>query len=305
MISAIPELPPEPTPDSAFLGGGPYALSYLDWAGAEAERRPDAAARVLALGGKGQNEFADLCHFLPVEMDVVLLHDAPIGADALESQLDGVQRVFILAGLGGGRGTAMALKLARAARDRGIPVFALVSLPFDFEGTVRIARANAANAELQAITTACLNLRNQDLIELLGGQTGLVSAFSTHTRWLAHAVASLEHWVRLDGLRHVSAAAGQGMCLRMGYGRGSGVDRVGRAVSAAADNPLLRAQGAGRCLLLLASGERPTDAELQAAAGKVSATLNACHELTLHAYADARMGTAIYATLLLTEAAPS
>ena len=53
--------------------------------------------------------------------------------DALAKQLDGVDMVFLLAGLGGGTGGGATPEVARVARDAGALVFAFCPMPFSWE----------------------------------------------------------------------------------------------------------------------------------------------------------------------------
>ncbi len=82
--------------------------------------------------------------------------DPDIGRRAMkESQgqvaqlLEGLDLLFIAAGLGGGTGTGAAPILADVARRQGILTVAVVSRPFSFEGQQRMTIAEEALAELQ------------------------------------------------------------------------------------------------------------------------------------------------------------
>ena len=48
------------------------------------------------------------------------------------AELDGVNMVFIAAGMGGGTGTGATPVIARAARDAGILTVGVVTKPFQF-----------------------------------------------------------------------------------------------------------------------------------------------------------------------------
>lgn len=298
MNSALLPGLPEAASGAAFHGSGPYTLDYLDVAAKPSHPR---GTRVVALGGKGENEFAALRRWLAPELEVVLSAEDDSGAGGPESGLDGVDRLFILAGLGGRRGTARALNLAYAARDRGIPAFALVSLPFAFEATERIEHANAAKQELEQNTAACLAFQNQDLIEIFGGESGLADAFAAHTRWLAHAISTFDGLTGTERLQ--TFLAGDGPCrnLRMGFGKASGADQTHKALSAALGNPLLRSMHGTRALLVLCSGNRPSEEEIRQAETLAKEMLTSNREVTSHAWSDPRMGEDCHATLLLRE----
>lgn len=75
----------------------------------------------------------------------LLLRGAPERWRADFSQLlAGHDRVVIIAGLGGGTGSAAAPVLARAAKDLGVYCLAAVTLPLSFEGRLEPARQGLA-----------------------------------------------------------------------------------------------------------------------------------------------------------------
>ena len=61
----------------------------------------------------------------------------------LKQACEGVDVVFVLAGLGGGAGTGICPVLAQAARESGALVLAFVAMPFDCEGNRRLKQAQA------------------------------------------------------------------------------------------------------------------------------------------------------------------
>jgi len=56
--------------------------------------------------------------------------------------LDGAHMLFVAAGMGGGTGTGAAPVIAQAAREKGILTVAIVTKPFEFEGSKRMKLAN-------------------------------------------------------------------------------------------------------------------------------------------------------------------
>src|SRR3712207_2608629 len=61
--------------------------------------------------------------------------------DRIKALLRGADMVFITAGAGGGTGTGAAPVVARIARDLGALTVAIVTKPFGFEGSRRLAQA--------------------------------------------------------------------------------------------------------------------------------------------------------------------
>jgi hypothetical protein len=69
--------------------------------------------------------------------------------EEIRAALAGSHMVFIAAGMGGGTGTGAAAVIARAAREFGILTIAVVTKPFQFEGSRRMRVAEAGIAELR------------------------------------------------------------------------------------------------------------------------------------------------------------
>ena len=61
--------------------------------------------------------------------------------DSLKKMLEGVDLLFITAGMGGGTGTGAAPVLASLSREMGILTVAIVTKPFGFEGSKRMNNA--------------------------------------------------------------------------------------------------------------------------------------------------------------------
>lgn len=283
--------------ESAISDSGPYGLEYLDRPGAPAH---SSGGLVIALGGKGANEFADLQRWLP-GMEVQLPNRDEPGAGGQEFDLDGADRLYILAGLGGRHGGVAALNLAKTARDRGIPAHALVSLPFDFEAVERHVGADAVRTELEHIATTCLAMRNQDLVEFFGGETPLASAFSMQTRWLAHAMSTLDGLAAAKRFRPLLDANGRGTRLHMGYARATGQDRINLATAAALECPLLNGRMGGQARLVLCSGVMPSEEEARRAETLTVAAMARDCKLVTTILSDPRMQEDVYITLLFGE----
>jgi hypothetical protein len=100
-----------------------------------------------------------------------------------------VETLFIWAGLGGNVGTPQSQALACDDRHKSIPTFALVTLPFAFEGAERADQAELSLNALEQCADACLALRNEALFEIFGGEADLAKVFALQDQWLAHALS--------------------------------------------------------------------------------------------------------------------
>ncbi len=74
---------------------------------------------------------------------------AEASAEQISASFEGVDLVFVTAGMGGGTGSGASPVVARLAKERGALVVAVVSAPFGFEGGARAEVAELAMDELR------------------------------------------------------------------------------------------------------------------------------------------------------------
>jgi len=122
-------------------------------------------------------------------------------AEILE-QLDGAHMLFIAAGMGGGTGTGAAPVIARAARERGILTVAIVTKPFQFEGSNRMRLAEDGVSRLQPMVDTLITIPNQNLFRIATESTTMTDAFG-----LADEVVGSALDPDLEGIVRVSVVA--------------------------------------------------------------------------------------------------
>jgi cell division protein FtsZ len=174
-----------------------------------------------------------------------------VGREAAEESLDqvlqyleGVNMVFITAGMGGGTGTGAAPVIAKAAREKGILTVGVVTKPFHFEGSYRMKMAEAGIEEMQDYVDTLIVIPNQNLFRIANEKTTFAEAFRMADSVLQSAVRGVTDLmvrpgdVNLDfaDIRSVMLEMGKAM---MGTGEATGEDRAERAAEAAINNPLL------------------------------------------------------------------
>lgn len=84
---------------------------------------------------------------------------------AVRKELSGSGIVIVAAGLGGGIGSGAAPPLCRLAAELGLPVLALLTRPFEFEGKKRAANSREA---VEALTAAGVSYLSFSLDRMLG-----------------------------------------------------------------------------------------------------------------------------------------
>ena len=169
-----------------------------------------------------------------VEEDEGLIVDALKGSDM----------VFVTAGMGGGTGTGGAPLVARLARELGALTVAIVSRPFNFEGKRRNSSANDGIKSLKEAVDTLIVIPNEKLLQIVGTETPLVTAFSMADDVLLQATRGISDLITIPGLVNLDFAdvktimANMGDAL-MGTGVAEGPDRAALATRQAISSPLL------------------------------------------------------------------
>jgi cell division protein FtsZ len=118
----------------------------------------------------------------------------------LKSLCEGMDVIFIIAGLGGGAGTGISPVLARAAKETGALVIGFVTTPFDCEGTRRQRLALQGLTELKAAADGLICFPNQKVFKLIDENTSALETFKITNQYLADGVRSFWRLLTCSGL---------------------------------------------------------------------------------------------------------
>ncbi len=195
----------------------------------------------------------------------------------IEEALEGVNMVFIAAGMGGGTGTGAAPVIAEAARRMGVLTVGVVTKPFLFEGTRRMRAAESGIRELQDHVDTLIVIPNQNLFLIASPDTTFKQAFELADEVLQQGVRSITDLMVMPGLinldfadvRSVMSEMGKAM---MGTGEGEGENRAKDAAEQAIANPLLDGvsmQGAKGVIISIIGGEDMKLFEVDGAANHI------------------------------------
>ena len=164
--------------------------------------------------------------------------------DRLKEMLKGSDMVFITAGMGGGTGTGAAPIVAQVAKELDILTVAIVTKPFELEGSKRMKIANEGIKELVEEVDSLITIPNQKLLEVLGEDCAMIEAFKEANDVLAGAVRGISDIIMCPGLINVDFAdvrtvmSERGTAM-MGTGVGSGPERARIAAEKAVESKLL------------------------------------------------------------------
>ena len=207
-----------------------------------------------------------------------------VGEEAAESSLteimehlDGAHMLFVAAGMGGGTGTGAAPIIAKAARERGILTVAIVTKPFQFEGSKRMKLAEEGIDRLYSSVDTLLIIPNQNLFRIATENTTMTDAFSMADEVLNSGVRGITDLMVVPGIinldfadvRTVMNEMGKAM---MGTGEATGERRAVEAAESAISNPLLddvSLKGAKGVLINITGGSDLTLYEVDEAASLI------------------------------------
>jgi len=184
--------------------------------------------------------------------------------EEIRTMLDtNTKMVFITAGMGGGTGTGAAPVIAKIAKEMDILTVGIVTMPFQFEGKIRIAQAQKSIETLRTHVDSLVVINNNKLREVygnLGFKAGFSKAdevLSTASRGIAEVIT--HHYTQNIDLRDAKTVLSNSGTAIMGSSTASGTNRANEAIMKALDSPLLndnKISGAKNVLLLIVSGSQ-------------------------------------------------
>ena len=169
--------------------------------------------------------------------------------------------VFITAGMGGGTGTGAAPIISKMAKDLDILTVGIVTMPFQFEGKIRLQQAQEGLEKMKQNVDALIVINNNKL-RMVYGNLGFKAGFSKADEVLATAARGIaevitHHYTQNIDLKDAKTVLTNSGTAIMGSGSASGSNRAQEAIANALDSPLLndnKITGCKNVLLLIVSG---------------------------------------------------
>ena len=169
---------------------------------------------------------------------------------------DGTQMLFITAGMGGGTGTGASSIVAQEAQEMGILTVGIVTIPFAFEGKVKIRKAMNGVAQLADHVDALLVLNNEKLKQIYP-ELDFFNAFNKSDDVVCNAAKSIAEIITVPGyintdFSDVYNTLKDGKVAIMNIGQAGGENRISQAITNALQSPLINANdvhGAKRILM--------------------------------------------------------
>ena len=158
--------------------------------------------------------------------------------DEIKRALEGADLVFIAAGMGGGTGTGGSPVVAEIAQELGALTVAVVTKPFDFEGSRRRRQADEGIATLSEVVDTLIVIPNDRLLIMSSENLSMDMAFRMADDVLRQGVQSIAELILVPGeinldFADVKAIMSNAGPAWMAIGHGSGENRAVMAAGAA------------------------------------------------------------------------
>ncbi len=226
----------------------------------------------------------------------------------LKEELSGADMVFITCGEGGGTGTGASPVVAEVAKEVGALTVAVVTKPFEFEGSKRRLAADEGIQRLKEKVDTLIVVPNQRILQVVDKNTPILDAFKKIDSVLHQGVKGIAELITTPGLINVDFAdvktimSGAGTAL-MGIGIGSGDKRGITAIRQAISSPLLdvSVEGARGVLFNIVGGPDLTMSEIDEAASIIAKTVDPDADIIFGAVIDEKMIDQLKITIIATK----
>ncbi len=180
--------------------------------------------------------------------------------EKIQEALQGVDLLFIAAGMGGGTGTGAAPVVAQIAKELEILTVAVVTKPFNFEGIRRMKNAELGIENLKGNVDSLVIVQNEKLNR--EKNFSIMNAFGKADEILLQGIRGITDIVVQEGRINLDLAdvkyvmRNSGMA-HMGIGEGRGKNKTIDAIRKAVYSPLLETtiQGASSLIVNFRGGE--------------------------------------------------
>ncbi|WP_295160722.1 cell division protein FtsZ [uncultured Brachyspira sp.] len=164
----------------------------------------------------------------------------------IEELVSGANLVFIASSFGGGTGTGASPIVAEAAKKSGALTIGVVTKPFDYEGKLKMSRAESGIDKMLTIVDSLIIIPNENLYDMVDMDNySYEEALSVVDDILRQGVQGISDIITQTGFINVDFADVKTMIslsngrAHLGIGIGKGDERLQKAITNAFENPLL------------------------------------------------------------------
>lgn len=228
--------------------------------------------------------------------------------EILKNEIGNADMIFIACGEGGGTGTGASPVIAEIAKETGALTVAVVTKPFDFEGSKRKFIAEDGIQELKDKVDTLIIVPNQRVLQVVDKKTPILEAFKKIDSVLHQGVRGIAELIMVPGLINVDFAdvktimTNAGTAL-MGIGIASGEKRALLAIKQAISSPLLdiSIDGSKGVLFNIVGGTDLSMSEIDEAVSIISKSVDHDADIIFGAVIDEKMVDQIKITLIATK----
>jgi len=206
---------------------------------------------------------------------------------AIEGVVAGADMIILTAGMGGGTGTGSIPVVAEIARKAGALTVAVVTTPFDFEGSDRMNNARTGIDKLRECVDALIEIPNESVFKIIDKNITFVQAFQLADELLSQGVKGITEIITKEGIvnrdfNDVKTVLKEAGNTLLGVGEGSGENRAIDAAQMAISNPMLenmKMDGATKILVNITAPADITMDEVREINSTITASCAAKHHL--------------------------
>ena len=156
--------------------------------------------------------------------------------------MEGIDMLYIVAGLGGGTGTGGAPTIAKIAKEMGAIVIASVTMPFKVEGA-RMGKAEDGLYQLRQVCDTVIVIENDKLLNV-AGNLPIQQAFAVADDLIANMIKGVTETISQPSLVNLDYAdvrtiMHSGGVATVGFGESDSKNRAEECIIKAMTNPLL------------------------------------------------------------------
>ena len=227
--------------------------------------------------------------------------------EEIEKLVEGVNLLFITAGMGGGTGTGAAPVIAKVAKEKGCITVAVVTKPFSFEARKREENAKKGIANLRKFVDTLIVIPNDKILDALNKNTPIEEAFKFADDNLKQAVCGISDLITNPALINLDFAVvrtiikGQGLA-HMGIGRAKGENRILEAVRQAVSSPMLETtiEGARGIIMNITGDQTLSIGEVNEAANLINGVVDYSANFIFGANVDPNLKDQVVITIIAT-----
>ena len=226
----------------------------------------------------------------------------------IKRNLEGVDMLYITAGMGGGTGTGASPVIAKVAKEMGILTVAVVTKPFECEGESRMATAEDGIDKLRECVDALIVVPNERLNSISSKELQISEAFEAADEILIKGVQSIcrlineDSYINLDFADLTTILKNSGDA-HIGVGIASGDNKAMLAAEQAISSPLLETsiKDADGMIISIISSEKVALSAITEATNKIRKEAAPNVNLILGLKFDSNMGDNIEITVIATK----